>query len=236
MEKTFETTGYTVKEENVDFLNHHILPNTMVMNINHPFPGFYGTPVIEESKPRSVLLVTKEKYSWEKILRTVSAINKFTDFKINGTYARASFGNIYFDSIRIKGLNSYDEIPIIQHAFQEEGFRFMNARKFKDDQTITIKLSKFYLIKEIRESIYLDMDTEHIHYIIIPHNLNWELFRNITLRIKNNISNRNFDVVSGVFFMDKTVTDMIRVFKPEISIELLKEIKERYYKEIERYF
>lgn len=69
MEKTFETTGYTVKEENVDFLNHHILPNTMVLNVNHPFPGFYGTPVMEESKPRSVLLVTKEKYSWEKYSR-----------------------------------------------------------------------------------------------------------------------------------------------------------------------
>lgn len=36
--------------------------------------------------------------------------------------------------------------------------------------------------------------------------------------------------------MNKTVVDMIRVFKPGISIELLKEIKERYYKEIERYF
>ena len=236
MEKIFETTGYTIKEEKIDFLKHHILPNTLVMNISHPFPGFYGIPMIEESIPRSVLLVTKEKYSWEKILRTVAAINKYTDFKIDGSYARASFGNIYFDSIRIKGLNSYDEIPIIQHAFQEEGFRFTNAKKYKDDQTVSIKLSKFYKIKDVGDSIYLDMDTEHIHYILIPHHLNWELFRNITMKIKNNISNRDFDVVSGVFFMDNTVKDMIRVFKPGIGIDLLKEIKERYYKEIERYF
>lgn len=118
MEKIFETTGYTIKEENVDFLNHHVLANTMVINVSHPFPGFYGTPVMEESKPRAVILVTKEKYSWEKILRTVSNINKFTDYKINGTYARVSLGNIYFEGIRIRGLNSYDEIPIIQHAFQ----------------------------------------------------------------------------------------------------------------------
>ena len=88
MQRTFETTGYTIKEENVDFLHHHILPNTMVMNISHPFPGFYGAPVMEESKPRGLLLVTKEKYSWEKILRTVSNINRYTDYKINGTYAR----------------------------------------------------------------------------------------------------------------------------------------------------
>ncbi|MGE5355718.1 MAG: hypothetical protein ACM3PT_05705 [Deltaproteobacteria bacterium] len=236
MEKIFETTGYTIKEENVDFLNHHVLANTMVINVSHPFPGFYGTPVMEESKPRAVILVTKEKYSWEKILRTVSNINKFTDYKINGTYARVSLGNIYFEGIRIRGLNSYDEIPIIQHAFQEEGFRFMNARKYKDDQTVAIKLSKFYKIQQVAESIYLDMDTEHIHYILIPHQLNWELFRSITMKIKNNISNRNFDVVSGVFFMDKTVKDMIRVFKPGISLELLSEIKEKYYKEIERYF
>lgn len=236
MKEIIETTGYTIKEETVDLLTHHILANTFVINVNHPFPGFYGTPVIEETKPKAILLVTKEKYSWEKILRTSASINKFTHFNIDSTYARIQIGNTYLDSIRIKGIESYDDIPVIQHAFQEEGFTFMNSKKIKENQTISIKLSKFYLIDQLEEDIYKDMSTDNMHYIIIPHNLNWELFRTITLNIKNNISNRNYDVVQGIFFKDRTVRDMIRVYKPDITIELLREIRERYKKEIDRYF
>ncbi|MEZ4907166.1 MAG: hypothetical protein R2771_05890 [Saprospiraceae bacterium] len=61
------------------------------------------------------LLVTKEKYSWEKISRAAK-INKFTDFNIDATYAKISLGNNYYDSIRIKSFDSFDEIPIIQNA------------------------------------------------------------------------------------------------------------------------
>jgi hypothetical protein len=236
MKKSFETTGYTIKEETVDFLHHNILPNTFVIDVNHQFPGYYSTPVMDETKPRSILLVTKKKYSWEKILRTFQLIDKYTDFNVNGTYAGVSFGNNYFDCIQVKGLESYDKIPIIQHAFQEEGIRFMSSKNYKDQMTVSIKLSKFYKIEEVGENIYKDMDVQNIHYFIIPNHLNWELFRNITMKIKNNISNRNYDAVVGVFFMDKSIKDMIRIYKPNIKTELLKEIKEKYYAEIKRYF
>lgn len=236
MKKSIEVTGYTIKEENVDFLKHHIIPNTMVVNVNHPFPGYYGIPGEAENKPRSVLLVTKEKYSWEKILRAATKINKFTDFNIDATYAKISLGNNYYDSIRIKSFDSFDEIPIIQNALIEEGFKFMNEKKMKDDQTVVIKISKFYDIEEIGDGLYKDIDTENMYYISIPHQLNWELFRNLTLKIKNNISNRNYDAVLGVFFMQNGVCDMIRIYKPNASVELLNEIKNKYLTEMERYF
>ncbi len=236
MEKIFEVTGYTIKEEQVGFLRHNIMPNTFVVNVNHPFPGYHGMPMIENSKPRSILLVTKKKYSWEKILRASDKINKFTDYNLIGSSATIWIGNNQFDAIRLKGLPSYSEVPVIQHAYAEEGFEFMKKRSMKDDLTVTIKVSKFYDIQQMEENIYKDVKIDHMYYIVIPHNLNWELFRKITMRIKNNISNRNFDVVLGVFFKSYTVKDMIRVFKPGISEELLKEIKDLYYKEIDRYF
>ncbi len=112
----------------------------------------------------------------------------------------------------------------------------MKKRTFKDGTTVSIKVSKFYDVENVEENIYKDVKTDHMYYIVIPHHLNWELFRKITNIIKNNISNRNFDVVLGVFFMNYTVKDMIRIFKPGISKELLLEIKEAYEKEIKRYF
>ena len=236
MAKAFETTGYTIKEETVDLLKHNIMPNTMVVDVNHPFPGYHGMPTIEQSKPRSILLLTKEKYSWEKILRTSSRIDEFTDYKLNSASATIKFGNNSYNGIRIKGLPSYEEIPIVQHAFAEEGFKFMKKRKMADNQVISMKVSKFYNVQNIDDKIFRDTQTEHMFYIEIPHQLNWELFRKITFSIKNNISNRNYDVVLGVFFMRGTVVDMIRIFKPNISNELLNEIRDKYYKEINRYF
>ncbi|MEZ4907165.1 MAG: hypothetical protein R2771_05885 [Saprospiraceae bacterium] len=68
-------------------------------------------------------------------------------------------------------------------------------RKMKDDQIQGYQISKFYDIEEIGDGLYKDIDTENMYYISIPHQLNWELFRNLTLKIKNNISNRNYDAV-----------------------------------------
>ena len=236
MNKNFEVTGYTIKEEKIDIIKKNNMPNTLVIDVNHPFPGYHGMPAIEQSKPRSILLVTKKKYSWEKILRTSAKINEFTEYDMIGSSARIWIGNNIFDAIRIKGLPSYAEIPIVQHAFAEEGFEFMKKRKIKDGTTVSIKVSKFYDVKKVDENIFKDTVTDHMFYVIIPHHLNWELFRKITMKIKNNISNRNYDVVLGVFFMNYTVKDMIRIFKPGISTELLVEIKEAYEKEIARYF
>jgi len=236
MNRSVEAVGYTIKEENVDFLKHHILPNTLVINVNHPFPGYHGQPMLDNAKPRSILLVLKNKYSWEKIIRASQRINNFTDYDINCSIATIAIGNNYFYGIRVKGLPSYDEIPTIQHAFQEEGFELMKKKRYNDDMTVSMKVSKYYNTEKLEEDIYKDTDTDHMYYIQIPHHLNWELFRKITFDIKNNISNRNYDVSVGIFFMNNTIVDMVRVFKPNIKIELLREMKERYHKEISRYF
>ncbi len=236
MKRPIETTGYTIKEENVDFIKHHMLPNTLVINVNHPFPGYHGQPMIDNAKPRSILLVTKKKYSWEKVIRAAQKIDKFTDYNIDCSVSTISIGNNYFYAIRVKGLPSYDEIPTIQRAFQEEGFELMKRKRYKDELTVSMKVSKYYNIEKLEEGIYKDSNTDHMFYVEIPHHLNWELFRKITYDIKNNISNRNYDVSVGIFFMNNTIVDMVRVFKPNISMELLREIKEKYLKEIERYF
>lgn len=236
MSKPFEATGYTIKEENVDFLKLHIIPNTLVINVNHPFPGYHGTPMIDKIKPRSILLVAKKKYSWEKILRSTMNINKFTDYEVFASPATIAIGNNYYEAIRIKGLPSYEEIPILQHSYLEEGFEFMKKKSYKDGLAISMKVSKFYNIEKIEKNIYRDIETKHMFYIRIPHHLNWELFRKITFAIKNNISNRNFDISVGVFFMDHTVIDMVRVYKPNMKIELLRELEKNYSKEIARYF
>jgi hypothetical protein len=236
MKGSFEIIGYINKEELVSGLSHSNLKNTFVIDISHPFPGYNREKLSKLTTPRGVIFITNEKYEWNKILRTTEKINSFLDYEINGSAASIELWNKTYHGIRIKGLPSYDEIPIVQHAFQEEGYRFTKRIPMKEDLTAQIRVKKFFKLKEAGENIYLDQTTNDMSYILINHLMNWELFRKITLKIKNNISNRNYDVVNGAFYYNEKMVDMIRIYKPNISMELLNEIKDNYCKEIAKYF
>ncbi len=236
MSKTFEVTGYTTKEEQVNALTQSILKNTFVLDICHPFPGYNRDKLEHLTIPRAILFVTSKEYEWNKILRTTKKISNYLDYEISASYSSVILGNQHYHALRVKGIPSYDEIPIVQHAYQEEGFEFMKSKSVKGDVTAVIKVKKFYLLEKIEEGIYADKINLDMSYILIDRELNWELFRKITERIKNNISNRNFDVVLGAFYMDMSMKEMIRIYKPNISLDLLKEIKTLYQKEIVKYF
>lgn len=232
MEKSREVIGNVIKEESISLVNHHKLPDTLVINIDHPFPGLHGMDFQLESKPRSIIFATSEVYSFAKILRGANKINQTTDFDINASFAKVKAGRDLIYGIRIKGLDSYSQIPELQKKWEENGFKLLHKKKIKTDKPVSIKISKFFHINEIYENIYKDACIDGMYYIEIPEYLPWEEFRKITMKIKNNISNNNFDVVKGLFYKDDTVKDMIRIFKPNIQPELLQEIKKRYYKEM----
>jgi hypothetical protein len=236
MKGSFEVIGYINKEELVSGLNHSILKNTFVVDISHPFPGYSQEKLSKLTTPRGVIFITNERYEWNKILRTTAKINKFLDYNINGSFASIELWNKTYHGIRIKGLPSYEEIAIVQHAFKEEGYRFMRRVPMKEDMTAQIRVKKFFKLKEAGENIYFDQESNSMSYILIDEMLNWELFRKITLKIKNNISNRNYDVVNGAFYYNYKMNDMIRIYKPGISVDLLNEIRTAYCKEIEQYF
>ncbi len=232
MEKSREVIGNVIKEESISLVNHHKLPGTLVINIDHPFPGLQGMDFQLESKPRSVIIATSQVYSFAKILRGADKINKNTDFDINASFAKIKAGRHLIYGIRIKGLDSYSQIPELQKLWEDYGFKLLKKKSLNTDKPVSIKISKFFHIKEIDNNIYKDACIDGMYFIEIPEYLPWEEFRKITMKVKNNISNNNFDVVKGLFYKDDTVKDMIRIFKPNIQQDLLQEIKKRYYKEM----
>ncbi len=235
MSKKFEVSGYVDKEETVNALTHSIMPGTFVVEINHPFPGYYAEAMKEYSKPRSVLLISRNKNTWEKTLRTAAKLNKFLDFKLNASVAEMRVGSKTYQAVRIKGMNSFDDIKTVQQAFAEEGFQFVRSRSRYQDETVLLKVKKFYLINRVQEGIYEDERQSEMAYIEIPWRPNWELFRKITMHIKNNISNNQYDVALATFYMNEGIQDIIRVYKPNHTIELLEEIRNAYLKELAKY-
>jgi len=64
-----QTIGGIAKEEDLFTLTNHVMPNTFVLENEVPYPGYHGKNLPTDPIPISVFLVTKEKYSTEKILR-----------------------------------------------------------------------------------------------------------------------------------------------------------------------
>ncbi len=228
MEKSREVVGHVIKEETISLLSHHILPGTIVVNIDHPFPGFHGWDYNFTSKPRSIIVVTAKLYSWAKILRAQQFINKHASLKINASFAKIMIGKQVYYGIRIKGLSAYDQIPDLQQKLKDFGFDLNISKKLKTDKPVSIKISKFFHIVKLDEAIYKDKCIDNMYYVEIPEYLPWEEFRSITEKVKQNVSNNNFDVVKGIFYKDDTVKDMIRLFKPGMKLDLLQEIKKKY--------
>lgn len=230
MEKTREVVGHIIKEEQISLIKHHLLPKTVVVNVDHPFPGFHGWDVNFSSKPRSVIILTARLYSWAKILRAQTTYNKVGDKNIDASFAKILLGKTVYYGIRVKGLESYEQIPDFQKTLIDSGFELLKNKNIKTEKPVSIKISKFFNIKKLDDSIYADVCTKNMYYIEIPQYLSWESFRDITMQIKNNVSNNNYDVAKGIFYKDETVKDMIRLFKYNMPLELLQEIKKRYEK------
>ena len=230
MKTSREVLGHIIKEETISLLNHHVEKGSLVINIDHPFPGFHGYHFDFTSKPRSIIILTKELYSLAKILRAQKKINSKGSFNINASFAKIKIGKQVYYGIRIKGLTSYDKIPELQKEFMHLGFEILKQKKLKTDKPVSIKISKFFHIVSLENGIYKDKCNDNMYYISIPDYVNWEKFRELTTHVKNNISNNNFDVAKGIFYINDRVSDVLRVYKNNISVELLEEIKERYTK------
>ena len=48
------------------------------------------------------------------------------------------------------------------------------------------------------------------------------------MAIKNNISVTNYDIAKGILYENDGITDVLRVLKPNISLEMVREIRQKY--------
>ena len=221
-----ETMGYIKKEESLVTVENNIIHHTFVLESSHPFPGYHGENLPDKSHPRSLFLIVNKDYSFEEVARISKKIKK--DFKYD---FNASQGNIYLKSssypcIRIKYLESFTFLPELQYKFQDEGVKFAKHKSF--DSSSLIIINKHFYIEEMEEGIYNDMLESSKFYIELPVGLKWDEFKEITINIKNNIDNSNFDAAQGVFYRKEGIVDVVRLYITEGEIDRLKIIQKMY--------
>ncbi len=226
-----ETFGYITKEETLQTLSSNILENTFVLEAVTPFPGYHGENMPGSEKPHYIFLVTRKDYGLEKIVRTAKEIKKLLSIPFGARPAELHMFNSTFPAIRINHLSNFSDIPELQRWFGDMGISFMKKKTFNDAGLI--RVTKHFRLEEVEEGIYRDLEDPLMHYFEIDTSLPWKMFEAITLRIKNNVSNNNFDAASGVLFI-RDLMDIVRIYERSPGVERLRALREKYREEIEK--
>lgn len=227
-----ETMGYIKKQVKLTTVENNILLNTLVLESIHPFPGYHGENLPEKPCPRSLFLLVEKDYSWEEITRISKKIKQSFKHDFNISHGNIYFKNTTYSCIRIKYLKSFTFIPELQSLMKEQGVNFLKKKDI--NETGLIVINKHFNIQEVDEGIYSDTEEPVKFYLELPVKLSWDIFKDFTRTVKNNIVNNNFDVAQGVFYRKKGIIDVIRIYDCEPGPERFKMIRNKYLDEIRK--
>lgn len=203
----------------------------LVLEAFQPFPGYHGTTVPDNVEPTSLFAITRSKYTEEKVIRAIQRIKSEPGMAFDATPGMVTLYNMLNPCIRFKNLKSYDEMPGILKAFEDDGIEFMSNRNIEPFTGI-IKVKKYFLLEVVSDFIFNDVDDKYMHYFSIPVQLRFNQFEKITLDLKRNLENPNFDAALGTIFRKSGVVDMIRIYDDKGTPDRLEMIRSRYLQAI----
>jgi hypothetical protein len=223
-----ETIGTIEKKEMLGPVGY----DELVLEAFQPFPGYHGTTVPDSLKPNYLFAITRSKYTEEKIIRVIQKIKNDSTLIFDATPGMVTLYNMLNPCIRFKDLVSYDEMPAILKTFETEGIEFMKNRNI-EPFTGLIKVKKYFYVEILSDYLYKDMDEPNMHYFTIPIQLRFNQFEKMTIDLKNNMENPNFDVALGTIFRKTGLIDIIRVYDEKSTREKLEHIRSKYLQAIE---
>ncbi|MBE0424423.1 MAG: hypothetical protein IBX66_10870 [Lutibacter sp.] len=227
---TRELIGKIIIQEKIDTIDENKLPNTFVINVPDPYKNYYGR-FTEIVKPVSIIFVTKTPNSFEKILRVTKKINEKYNLRLDGAKCEVTMNSRKIDGIRVKGINRFHEIAQIQQYYKNEGYDFAKSEKFASTEVL-IRINRFFNIEELDNGIYHSKDEDNTYYIQVPRYMGWDEFKKLTQEVKHNITDANYDIAKGIFYVNQGITEILRIVKPNASLELLKTIQQKYIEKL----
>ena len=235
MDKSYkiQTIGAMAKEEMLNSIENNILVNTFVVENREPFPGYHGENLPSAPIPDSVFFVTQDENSYEKILRISQKIRKFMHLNFDACYSKICVFNDTYFAIRIREIDTYTVIKEIQEYFLDEGIKFRKSKKIEAPGII--QLRKHFDVKYIGDDIFTDNRDSSMYYLAIPYQISWSLFRDVTIKIKHNIDNNNFDAALGSFYL-KEIVEFVRIYAKNLEIDRLKMIRGKYVDALQKFF
>ncbi len=222
-----ELIGKITIQENISPIERNKIKNTFVIHIPNPLASYYSR-FTEVNRPNSIVFVTKNPVSFEKILRATDAINTEKNINISGAKCEVILGRKKHSGIRVKGIDRYTNIENIQNEFKKHDFDYAKSIRLNKGTDSIVRINKFFNLVKIEEGLYQSPNNKDRYYIEIPKDVSWEKFRDLTFDIKNNVSVTNYDIAKGIFYENEGITDVLRVVKPNVTLNMIKEIQQKY--------
>lgn len=225
-----EIIGTIEKKEKLNNLGY----DEMVLESLHPFPGYHGTTIPDTTNPKSAFLVTKTSYPEEQIIRSTIKIKEGFPHHFDASPGAVTLLHHIQSCIRVRNLQNYNIIPEIITAYKGQGIEFMKVKKV-DEYEGLIKIKKYFLLDELDNGVYMDTETPEMAYFELPFELPFDDFEQLTLNIKRNIKENNWDAAKGVFYRKKGLVDVIRIYDQNVCLGQCLFLMEKYKNEIQRY-
>ncbi len=226
----YEKFGGLLKEEPLSCLEDNLLlENTCVLEAVAPFFGYYND-VPGSVGPKYLYFVLEESCPLEKVLRATLNIRKKHGIVFDGAAGSVTIYGQHFPVIRVRDLEQFSHIGVLQRYYLEEGLVFRKKlRKFTKENAL-INLMKFFYIEPVGEMMYIDRSQPHHGYFTIPRHVPWNEFKELTREVKYDTNLLYFDAASAYICENKGITEMVRIYRENLTVDKLSEIRKRYLK------
>lgn len=228
--------GGLLKYEPLSCVEHNLpIRDTCVLESVSPFYGYYDV-IPDIRKPLYLYLMLEGHLFTSDIMLAVNAIRKRAGFPFDAVHASITFqGSNPCYCIRVRDLSLYSDIEKLQELFVEEGLKMKKKQRIIQNTYGWIRLDKFFYIEPWGDEMYCDLQQLHHGYFELPASITWEKFVALTTEVKYDTNLLYFDAARAFFFeKDKTV-ELVRIYRENLSSELLKAIKDRYLKLLPNY-
>lgn len=219
------TTGYLTKEEELQSIDAHVIPGTLVLEAAAPYPGYFGSNLPDDELPESFYIILHDWVHSRKIFRIMQDLANYTDYEFEASPCDLTIYTHIYRAIRIRGIKDYKVLSFIQNGLLDLGYKLA---KFKKIKTVAkIRIEKYFNLQLWENIGYKDLDDNFMSYIHIPKYVTWTQFKATTLRVKNNINSINYDIAYAELLLGKMV-DTVRIYSDKISFEELQDIQSKY--------
>jgi hypothetical protein len=219
--------GCIYKKEFLKTVEKNVLPGSFVLKIWMPFHGMQDKLPLRNI-PEFYFLVMEEDYPLDDIIMAAERIQSKSVLQFDAVEGNIYVAGITHPVIRIKLFDQKLLIRDIQQLFADQGFNISLNRTVIKEKGV-IKLKKYFSLEEVDRGIYFDQKIPELAYFSLPHQVEWDLFEEITKRIMVNVALGEFDTALGAFHIGEQSEYIIRVLKAQRNLKSIDLIRQDYF-------
>jgi len=226
--------GMIGKSESLEVVHEKILHSSLVFESFAPFPGYYNQ-IENDVKPVYLYLALDHEYSVFDIDRAKLAVKRTLNWRFEAAKAEIDLFDKHFDVVRLRHLDSFDQLMSIQNEFIKAGIKLKvsTLNRVKND-TGFIQLSKIFFIRKLSKGIYLDTSEDYHAYLVLPYKLSQQEFEETTLKVKYNWESTLFDAAMGSLFIGGKLREMVRIYSKNLTPSYLEDLRKLYTSKMKR--